>query len=453
MEENVERNNRRAEEEACHPLVFGEVRAPKRRVQPRDLHERNLSNEGADDDDEEDLVLEHAVEHVELVVDLPRVHLVEDLHEDKHVEHHRVVLRVASATLVGLGAEVVGAEGLAGGVHGEGVRGVERWRTHALHPVHVVCARAAALDGAVVVDVHAPSALVAVALADVAEAKDERRQHQQLPGGVEDHVAHHRLRQHSLVAGVWLACEEGGGGVLGGEGERRERVHDQIDPEHLYCVEGALREDGGADARQRARRDVHRQLELKELADVVVDAAAPLDGGDDGDEVVVHDDHVRRVLRNVSPLDAHGEADVGLLERRRVVGPVARHCDGLGDARGGGGLDARDEHVLVERRRPRKHTQRRPHLVELVLLDVAVTVRHAVPECLPVQDGLGSVLGRDDAALGRDRTGRVEVVSGDHADSDACLLALGNGVGDLVAERVLDPDQTHARQLLLNLWE
>jgi hypothetical protein len=47
--------------------------------------------------------------------------------------------------------------------------------------------------------------------------------------------------------------------------------------------------------------------------------------GDDGGEVVVQQHHVGGFLGNVGAGDAHGHADVGLLERRRVVDAVAGH--------------------------------------------------------------------------------------------------------------------------------
>ena len=52
-----------------------------------------------------------------------------------------------------------------------------------------------------------------------------------------------------------------------------------------------------------------------------------LDGADDRGEVVVGDHHVGRFLRDLGPLDAHGDANVGLLERRGVVDAVSRHRD------------------------------------------------------------------------------------------------------------------------------
>lgn len=45
----------------------------------------------------------------------------------------------------------------------------------------------------------------------------------------------------------------------------------------------------------------------------------------DGLEVVVHQDHVGRLLADVGSRLAHGHADVGRLQRHRVVDAVARH--------------------------------------------------------------------------------------------------------------------------------
>ena len=49
------------------------------------------------------------------------------------------------------------------------------------------------------------------------------------------------------------------------------------------------------------------------------------DGRDDAGEVVVGEHHVGRLLGHVGAGDAHGHADVGPLERRRVVDAVAGH--------------------------------------------------------------------------------------------------------------------------------
>ena len=60
-------------------------------------------------------------------------------------------------------------------------------------------------------------------------------------------------------------------------------------------------------------------------ADVGVDVPAVLHRLDDGGEVVVGEDHAGGVLGHLGAGDAHGHADVGLLQGGGVVDPVAGH--------------------------------------------------------------------------------------------------------------------------------
>mmetsp|Transcript_24041 Transcript_24041/g.60383 ORF Transcript_24041/g.60383 Transcript_24041/m.60383 type:complete len:200 (-) Transcript_24041:34-633(-) len=83
--------------------------------------------------------------------------------------------------------------------------------------------------------------------ADVAEREDHQEEHKHLPARVADELPDHAVRQQGLVAGVGGAEEEVREGVLGGECDRRKRVHDHVDPEQLDDVEGRLCEDGGSD--------------------------------------------------------------------------------------------------------------------------------------------------------------------------------------------------------------
>ena len=64
---------------------------------------------------------------------------------------------------------------------------------------------------------------------------------------------------------------------------------------------------------------VRRQQIADELLDVGELAPALLDGGNDGGEVVVGQHDVSGLLGGLCALDAHGHADVGALERRRVA--------------------------------------------------------------------------------------------------------------------------------------
>lgn len=71
--------------------------------------------------------------------------------------------------------------------------------------------------------------------------------------------------------------------------------------------------------------DVGRERVRDGLLEVVEDEAALLDAADDGGEVVVEQDHVGRLLGHGAAHDAHGDADVRLLQGRRVVHAVSRH--------------------------------------------------------------------------------------------------------------------------------
>jgi hypothetical protein len=66
-------------------------------------------------------------------------------------------------------------------------------------------------------------------------------------------------------------------------------------------------------------RRVDGQEELNCLLQVVVDRASFLDRAFDGGKVVVRQYHGRCLAGGVGPFLAHGDADVGALQRRRVV--------------------------------------------------------------------------------------------------------------------------------------
>ena len=182
--------------------------------------------------------------------------------------------------------------------------------------------------------------------------------------------------------------------------------------------------------------NVGRELELKELGDGVVDVAAPLDGVHYGAEVVVGDDDVGGLLGHVRALDAHGEADVGALERRTVVGAVAGDGDhlpvGIQTA-----LDNRvHQHVLVLRRGASEHAQTRPHPVHQLLLHLAVLVAYATIELAALQHNVvvvvvfvvfvvspPRVVGANDATLDGNRARRDHIVTRHHTHHYSACLA------------------------------
>ena len=147
----------------------------------------------------------------------------------------------------------------------------------------------------------------------------------------------------------------------------------------------------------------HAHLEADVLRQVVVEAAAELDRLDDRREVVVGEDHRRGFLRDLGAGDPHGDADVGPLQRGRVVHAVAGHRDDVALP-----LERVDESHLVLRRYPRDHADVVDRRVELV-------VGHRL------ELGAGDRAAGDAELLG-DRRGRGGMVAGDHAHLDAGLV-------------------------------
>ncbi len=61
------------------------------------------------------------------------------------------------------------------------------------------------------------------------------------------------------------------------------------------------------------------------LREIVVDGAPLAHRGDDRGEIVVGQHHLGGFLGGLGALAAHGDADIGALQRRRVVDAVAGH--------------------------------------------------------------------------------------------------------------------------------
>ncbi|MNX66381.1 hypothetical protein D3C86_974710 [compost metagenome] len=181
-------------------------------------------------------------------------------------------------------------------------------------------------------------------------------------------------------------------------------------------------------------RQVGGQDEEYGLFQVVVDAPALAHGIGDRGEVVVGQHHVGGFLGDLRALDAHGHADVGLLERGGVVDAVPRHADDFAQ------------------------TLQRAHQAQLVFWagagkDVVVARE---PGQFLVADVLELCAGDRIARVGHaqhgpDRHRGFRMVSGDHLYADARLIAVGDGDDGLGARRVHDAGHAQQYQALLEV--
>ena len=153
------------------------------------------------------------------------------------------------------------------------------------------------------------------------EKEEEKESHS------EDVASHVAVEDESpVVSGLvvhHLLC-----GGQSRECERCERVHDEVDPEHLRDGEGRLQAHERACEHEQACRNVDRELEKQESLDVDEQRPSPLHRLDDAGERVVEDGDVACLFGHVGSR-SHGESDVSRVESRRVVGSVAGDGDDM----------------------------------------------------------------------------------------------------------------------------
>ena len=98
---------------------------------------------------------------------------------------------------------------------------------------------------------------------------------------------------------------------------------------------------------------------------VVVDRAAFFDRVRDGREIVIREHHVRGLLGDLGALLAHGDADIGALQRGRIVDAVPGHGHDMAV-----GLNAADQAQLMLGVHASEHVRVRDDLCECGILEV-----------------------------------------------------------------------------------
>ena len=282
----------------------------------------------------------------------------------------------------------------------------------------------------------------------IRQPEQDKSQNQALKKDLADDVLDHLQREQRVVVLDRASLEQFRVGRLSGERKCREAVHDQVDPEHLHRGQRGLLNNHGADEADQQGDDVDSELELDELANSVVNVPPPQDRRQNRRKVVVKQDDVRGFLRQLRACQVHGEADVGLFQRRRVVASVAGHSHDLLQLHEPG-----DEQKLVLGRGSCQDPHSFDDLGELAnvfdlqffrVLRAGLQALDPGPEVLARPDQAGEVLGvvvlRQDATLDGDCRRRFSVVAGHHAHCDARPLADRDGFWHPVPDRVLDAD-------------
>ena len=112
------------------------------------------------------------------------------------------------------------------------------------------------------------------------------------------------------------------------EGNSCEHVHNQVDPKKLNDDERRVAEDDSSDEYEGHAGDIHGHLELNEFANVVLEVAAPTDGSDDCEEVIVHEDDVSVILGSGAAILTKGEANISFRESTSIAKTLTSDTDG-----------------------------------------------------------------------------------------------------------------------------
>jgi hypothetical protein len=196
----------------------------------------------------------------------------------------------------------------------------------------------------------------------------------------------------------------GGRRMTPGSGERQPEGgrRNHVDPQDLDGCDrqGQPEQHGGDDGERFAA--VRRQSPGDHLLEIVVHRPALVHGRDDRGEVVVGQHHLGRFLGRLGSLPTHGDADVCLLERGRIVHAVAGHHHHLTVS-----LQRLDDAQLVLRAGARKNRRIAYDGPELAFVHpIEVRTCHSYPIACP------------NSERPCDCRGRGGMITGDHFDPD-----------------------------------
>mmetsp|Transcript_32173 Transcript_32173/g.77792 ORF Transcript_32173/g.77792 Transcript_32173/m.77792 type:complete len:469 (-) Transcript_32173:2054-3460(-) len=225
------------------------------------------------------------------------------------------------------------------------------------------------------------------------------------------------------------------GGLDGGDEPERNRA-DKVGVQDLDGGNGSIGQPGEQSHQHgHALRVVDGGVHEEDLTEVVPHDATLLHGVNDGGKVVVRQNHLGRLPRDVGPLLPHGDSHIRRLERGCVVHTVARHARNLSH-----GLQRLHDANLVLGTRPRKDVVRHDRLHELlVAVGVELRPRHGLAELLV-----------DDSEHVSDGGGRVLVIPRDHGDAYPGAVRLPDGLDALGTGGVHDRAQSdHGEPLAL----
>ena len=216
--------------------------------------------------------------------------------------------------------------------------------------------------------------------------------------------------------------------------KRREAVRDKVYPKQMHGFK--YRE-----AQERCRKDAQHltrigsKQELNRLADVVVNAPALFNGGNDSCKIIVRKHHIGNIFCNIRARDAHAHADIGCFDGSCIVHAVAGHCGNFASP-----LPCLDNAHLVFGLHAGIHRI-------LVNIIVKLIIGHFVQ--LRARQRFGGI--GNDSELFCNCNRRITVVTGYHDGTDPRLAAFFDGRYRFRANRVYHAGNSDVCKILFEI--
>lgn len=281
-----------------------------------ELDDQEVDDNDDDPDDEEHGVREEVFADVDFVVDLPSGDHVHNLEPDEEVEdegHMTRIISINGITLVNHLVKVVSIDL------------VEPAGEH-----HVVDLDVSTWDfQSAALSVLGEAQLLIRLRNHVFSAEEENKQDYHLEERHVDDVLGHLAGDDEVILVLRIAQQQGVTGLLSGEGQRGERVHDHVDPEELNSLQRGLLEQDSTDDGEDQGVHIDGQLELEETLDVIIDISTPRASFDDRSETIINNDNVSSLLAHSSTSLTHTEADICLGKGHSIIGSISSYSHDL----------------------------------------------------------------------------------------------------------------------------
>ncbi len=202
---NIQNNNLVPHHSACtssntnQPVVPAQVSGAKGKIAKFDKD--GLRKAGNNDDGPKDRVLGDAFEYIALAVKLAHVDFIEQRHHDKHVEDHCVV---------------------------------DSWLVRVCAPAIDVGESAIRMGYVVIVGFAVGAQRVTALNSELfGKSKNEVEHDAKLIDSMKQNIADHDLGPNGLGAAIRMTIQQLLSGLFSGKRQRRQRVHEQVDPQQL----------------------------------------------------------------------------------------------------------------------------------------------------------------------------------------------------------------------------